>query len=215
MVRSIAAFILMASIASPAMAATQVIHAGRVITEAGKPALGASTITVTDGRIVSIEAGMKPAPTGATVINLATKTLLPGLIDMHVHLTGDPGGDFRDEPVYTDEYLTLIGAKNARITVRAGFTTVRELGAPPRGGFALRNAIRAGLVPGPRIVEAGTAISIVGGHGDVSGFRPEVNAVLDGHNTCTGATECAQRVREAAKAGADVIKITATGGVLS
>ena len=215
MLKSISTLLMLAALQGGAHAATQVIHAGRVITEAGKPALGPSTIIVTDGRIISVEPGTKPGPAGASIIDLTTKTVLPGLIDMHVHLGGDPGGDFRDEAVYPDEYLTLVGAKNAAITVRAGFTTVRELGATARGGFALRNAIRAGLVPGPRIVEAGQPISIVGGHGDVSGFRPEVNAVLDGNNTCTGAVQCAQRVREAAKAGADVIKITATGGVLS
>ena len=89
-------------VSGSALAETQVIHAGRVITEAGKPALGESTITVTDGRIVSIAAGRRPAPAGATVIDLHDKTVLPGLVDAHVHLSGDPGGDFWKEAVEPD-----------------------------------------------------------------------------------------------------------------
>lgn len=202
-------------IAAPAFAETQVIHAGRVITEAGKAPLGESTITVTDGRIVSIVPGRAPAPEGAKLIDLSTRTVLPGLVDMHVHLSGDPGGDFWKEAVEPDEWGVVVGAKNALVTARAGFTTVRDVGSAQEVGFVLRRGTAQGFIPGPRIVSAGPAISIIGGHGDVSGFRPEVNAVLDGHNTCTGPEQCAARVREASKNGADVIKITATGGVLS
>lgn len=194
---------------------TQVIHAGRVITEAGKPPLGESTITVTDGRIVSIAAGNQPAPAGATVIELGDKTVLPGLVDAHVHLSGDPGGDFWKEATEPEEWGVVVGAKNALITARAGFTTVRDLGSAPEVGFVLRRGTAEGLIPGPRILSSGPAISIIGGHGDVSGFRPEVNAVLNAHNTCTGPEQCAARVREFSKNGADLIKITATGGVLS
>jgi imidazolonepropionase-like amidohydrolase len=211
----ITALLAAAALGAPAIAETQVIHAGRAIVEVGKPALAPATITVRDGRIVSVEPGLARVEPGTKLIDLSAKTVLPGLIDMHVHLTGDPGGDFRDEAVLSDEYATLIGAKNALLTVKAGFTTVRDLGAPPRGGFALRDAIRRGIVPGPRVIAAGTAISIISGHGDVNGFRPEVNAALDVKNTCTGPEQCAARVREFSKAGADVIKITATGGVLS
>jgi imidazolonepropionase-like amidohydrolase len=199
----------------PAHAETVLIHAGRVITDASRPALGASTVTVENGRIKSIEAGHTAAAAAQRVIDLKGKTVLPGLIDSHVHLTGDPGGDYRDEAVITDEMATLIGAKNARITALAGFTTVRDLGSGQVTGFALRDATAKGLMPGPRILSSGPAISIIGGHGDVSGFRPDVTAVLDGKNTCTGPEQCAARVRETSKRGADVIKITATGGVLS
>ena len=203
------------AVAAPAHADTKVIHAGRVITEAGKPALGQSTITITDGRITAIAQGLQPAPAGAELIDLSAKTVLPGLVDLHVHLSSDPGGDFWKEAVEPDEYGVIVGAKNALVTARAGFTTVRDLGSARQVGFALRKGTAQGMIPGPRIVSAGPAISIIGGHGDVSGFRPEVNAVLDGHNSCTGAEQCAARVREASKNGADVIKITATGGVLS
>ena len=200
---------------STAQAETIVIHAGRLITDAALPAAGPSTITVIDGKISAITSGLTPAPAGVKLIDLSTKTVLPGLIDSHVHLSSDPGGDYRNEAVDPDEWGVVVGAKNARVTALAGFTTVRDLGSAPLVGFVLRDGTAKGLIPGPRILSAGTAISIIGGHGDVSGFRPEVNAALDGNNTCTGPAQCAARVREASKRGADVIKITATGGVLS
>ena len=192
-----------------------VIHAGRVIADPARPALGPSTITVVDGRIQTIAAGHVPAPQGARFIDLSTKTVLPGLIDMHVHLSGNPGGDYRNEAVDTDEYAVAMGVRNAERTLRAGFTTVRDLGSAPQVGFALSRGTREGLFPGPRIVASGVPVSIVGGHGDVSGFRPDVIAALSGHNTCTGAVECAALVRRLARNGAQVIKFTATGGVLS
>ena len=198
-----------------ANAETIIIHAGRLISDASAAAAGPSTITVTDGKIASIEAGLKPVSDGAKLIDLSTKTVLPGLIDSHVHLSGDPGGDYRSEAVDPDEWGVIIGAKNARLSALAGFTTVRDLGSAQLVGFVLRDGTARGLIPGSRILSAGTGISIIGGHGDVSGFRPEVNAALDGGNTCTGPIQCAARVREASKRGADVIKITATGGVLS
>ncbi|MGA9583257.1 MAG: amidohydrolase family protein [Allosphingosinicella sp.] len=201
--------------AAPASAETVVVHAGRLITDASKPASGPSTIIVTDGRITAVDAGLNPAPAGARLVDLSGKTVLPGLIDMHVHLSGDPGGDFRDEAVDPNEWATLVGAKNARITALAGFTTVRDLGSPPLVGFALRRGTAEGIIPGPRILSSGPAVSIIGGHGDVSGFRPEVIRALGVDNICTGPEQCAARVREFSRAGADLIKITATGGVLS
>jgi imidazolonepropionase-like amidohydrolase len=196
-------------------AETVIIHAGRLISDASTAAAGPSTITVVDGKITAISSGLKPAEQGIKLIDLSTKTVLPGLIDSHVHLSGDPGGDYRNEAVDPNEWGVVVGAKNARLSALAGFTTVRDMGSAPLVGFVLRDGTAKGFIPGSRILSAGTAISIIGGHGDVSGFRPEVNAALDGNNTCTGAQQCAARVREASKRGADVIKITATGGVLS
>ena len=204
-----------AACATPAFAETIILHAGRVITDASQPTTGPATITVTDGKITAITPGYVEAPAGAKLVNLRDKTVLPGLIDMHVHLQSNPGGDYRDEAVVSDDFATLMGARNALRTVKAGFTTVRDLGSTPQGGFALREATAQGLIPGPRIISSGPAVSIIGGHGDVNGFRPEVAHALDANNTCTGPVECAARVREFSKAGADVIKITATGGVLS
>jgi len=207
--------LLLLFVAGPALADTVVIHAGRVVTDAARPALGPSTITIVDGRIRSVSPGLTPAPPGARLIDLSSRTVLPGLIDAHVHLTGTPGSAFWREAIDTDEYSALVGARNALVTLRAGFTTVRDLGSPGGAGFALKRAIDEGLVPGPRMLVSGPPLSTIGGHGDVAGFRPEVIAALDGHNTCTGAEQCAARVRELARAGADVIKFMATGGVLS
>ena len=207
-------------LASPAAAETVAkdviaIRAGRVITDAAKPALGPSTIIVTDGRITAINPASAPIPSGARAIDQSSRTLSPGLIDSHVHLTGDPGTPFWREAVDSAELSVAYGLKNARITAKAGFTTVRDLGSARLSGFAVRDAINSGMFPGPRILAAGASLSIVGGHGDVSGFAPVVNDALDQGNTCTGAVECAARVREASQRGADVIKFTATGGVLS
>ena len=200
--------------ATSANAETFAVQAGRLIVDASKPALGPSTVIVENGRVKAIDSGFT-APTGAIVVDQRESTVLPGLIDAHVHLTGDPGTPFWREAVDSNERAAVVGVKNALLTVRAGFTTVRDLGAPGDSSFALRDAIREGIVPGPRIIASGGALSIVGGHGDVSGFRPEVNRALDPGGTCTGPDQCAERVREWAKRGSDVIKITSTGGVLS
>ncbi len=200
--------------ATPALAETYAIQAGRLIVDAAKPARGQSTVIVDNGRITRIEDGFT-APAGVTVVDARSRTVLPGLIDAHVHLTSDPGTPFWREAIDPNELAAIVGVKNALLTAQAGFTTVRDLGAAGSSSFALRDAIHDGLVPGPRVIASGGALSIVGGHGDVSGFRPEVNAALDPGGTCTGADQCALRVREWAKRGSDVIKITSTGGVLS
>lgn len=204
-------------IASPALAETQMIFARNVIPDPAAGMTGPMVITVTDGIIVKVENGPGPQIVSSDTIqiNLGDKVLLPGLIDLHVHLTSDPGGDFRDEAVDSDEWGVVTGVKNAALTVKAGFTTVREAGSAQNTGFALRRGTAEGKIDGPRIVAAGPALSIVGGHGDVSGFREDVLMALDTGYTCTGAVECAEKVRKASKMGADVIKITATGGVLS
>ena len=218
MTRSIARFMsatALAMIAAPAMADTTVIQAERVIVAPDAPPLARSTITVTDGRIVSIADGWQAAPDGATLVQLPGKTVLPGLIDLHVHLTGDPGGDFWKEAVEPAEWGVVVGAKNARLTALAGFTTVREAGSAQQTAFALRRGTEEGLIAGPRIVAAGPPLAIIGGHGDVTGFLPEINEILSSGYSCTGAVECAAKVRRASQNGADTIKITATGGVLS
>jgi imidazolonepropionase-like amidohydrolase len=207
--------LLSAFLAAPAAAETVIVHAGHLIADAASPEAGPSTITIVDGRITGVTPGLTPPPPGARLVDLSTKTVLPGLIDAHVHLTGMPGEAYWNQAVESEEWSTLVGAHNALTTLRAGFTTVRDLGSGRLNGFALRRAIDEGLIQGPRMVAAGQALSTIGGHGDVSGFRPEVMEALDGHNTCTGVDQCAARVREAAKLGADVIKFHATGGVLS
>lgn len=211
--RLLAIFVLL--IAGPAAAETLVVHAGRLIADAGRSAQGPSTIVVVDGRIQSVAAGTLPGPAGARVIDLSNRTVLPGLIDTHVHLMSVPGSAYWREAVDTEDYMALVGAHNALTTLRAGFTTVRDLGSGGTTGFALKRAIDEGLLPGPRMLVSGTPLSTIGGHGDVAGFRPEVIEALDGHNTCTGPDQCAAQVRALARSGADVIKFMATGGVLS
>ena len=212
-----AAFIALAGAmcAAPALADTTVIHAGALVVDAESQPRGPSTITVTDGKIVSVADGFTAAPAQAVTVDLKDKTVVPGMVDLHVHLTGDPGGDFWKGAVEPDEWDVVVGAKNARLTALAGFTTVREAGSGPASAFSLRRGTAEGFIDGPRIVAAGPSLAIVGGHGDVSGFRPEVNELLDSGFTCTGAVECAEKVRLASQNGAEIIKITATGGVLS
>ncbi|MHA7819953.1 MAG: metal-dependent hydrolase family protein [Erythrobacter sp.] len=190
-----------------------VIHAGAVIADADGSISGPSTITVADGRIVSISEGHTG---GADAVDLSEKTVLPGLIDLHTHLSGDPSGEFWRAATTPPEYFTFVAAKNARITALAGFTTVRDLGSrTDQVTQMLRRATAEGLVPGPRVVTSARTIAIIGGHGDVNGFVEHVNDALDAGFTCTGPIECAAKVRLASQYGADLIKITATGGVLS
>ena len=204
-------------LASPAIAETKIILAGNAILDPAKGMVGPTVIIVTDGQITDVMPGSAPPDfaEGTEIITLGDKVVIPGMIDLHVHLTGDPGGDFRDEAVDPDEWGVVMGVKNAALTVRAGFTTVREAGSAQNTAFVLRRGTAEGKIIGPRIVAAGPALSIVGGHGDVTGFRKDVLAAMDTGYTCTGPLECAEKVRKASKLGADVIKITATGGVLS
>jgi imidazolonepropionase-like amidohydrolase len=217
MIRSVLLASIGLVIATPVFAKTQVILAGNIIADPAKGLEGPSVITVTDGRIVSVEPGTVPSNVAPDVeiIDMGGKVVLPGLIDLHVHLTGDPGGDFRDEAVDPDEWGVVMGVKNAALTVKAGFTTVREAGSAQNTAFVLRRGTAEGKIVGPRIVAAGPALSIVGGHGDVTGFRKDVLTALDTGYTCTGPLECAEKVRKASRLGSDIIKITATGGVLS
>ncbi|WP_411291024.1 amidohydrolase family protein [Sphingorhabdus sp.] len=204
-----------ALISAPVSAATQAIVVGNLIPDAATGPTGPAVIIVEDGRIKEIIQGTAKKFEADMVVDLSTKTMVPGLIDLHVHLTGDPGDDFRDEAVNPDEWGVVMGVKNAALTVKAGFTTVREAGSAQNTGFVLRRGTAEGRILGPRIIAAGPALSIVGGHGDVTGFRTDVLTALETGYTCTGPVECAQKVRKSARAGADVIKITATGGVLS
>ncbi|MDX1291788.1 MAG: amidohydrolase family protein [Hyphomonas sp.] len=203
-------------LAGAAMAETTLIHAGHVLAEPGEGYLTRQTITVEDGKIVSVEAGYKRAPRGVEVIDLKDAYVLPGLIDSHVHITFESGPDERIKSFEdTDVDAAFDGAGFAYKTLMTGFTTVQDVGASNDAIFGLRDAIAKGNVPGPRIRAAGQAISVTGGHGDINGYSPDVMALFTGENICNGADDCRRAVRQQIKEGADLIKIAATGGVLS
>jgi len=203
-----------------ASAETVAIRAGHVVTDAAQPARGPSTIMIIDGRITAIGAADMPVPTGAKVVDLSGKTVLPGLIDAHVHLAFGPEPWYAGlAPKRTAEYAVATGLHNALLTARAGFTTVRELGGDKRATIAVRDAVHDGLAPGPRILTSGPQLSIIGGHGDDTvGISPDLGDALDAVHpqvgVCTGAEGCAAATRAIAKLGVDVIKFHATGGVL-
>ena len=211
--------VLACVIAAPvgAQAAT-LIHAGRLIDGIGDGATRSRTLVVEDGRITGVEEGFRQPGPGDEVIDLSGHTVLPGLMDMHTHLYHE-----RSEGSYLEPYqqsaaeYALKAAVFARRTLEAGFTTVRDLGDSYNVTVALREVINRGDLPGPRIFTAGKSIATTGGHADpTNGFaeplRPPgtpVNGVIN------GPAEAAQAVRQRYQDGADLIKITATGGVLS
>lgn len=209
---------LCAAILSTGLACAQdaVIHAGHVLAVPGEGYLTEQTILVRDGRIVALDPGYHLPADDLPVINLKDAYVLPGLIDAHVHLTSEFSPTSRMKALTdSDVDAALEGAGHAKKTLLAGFTTVQDLGGPDEAIFSLRDAINKGMVDGPRLRASGRAITPTGGHGDVNGFSPAVTAALQGTNTCNGTDDCRRAVRQAVKNGADIIKITATGGVLS
>jgi len=211
-----------ASPAAPARPAVTYIHAGRLLDRPDRAPRGPSTVIVRDGKVAEVRDGYaQPAEPGARVIDLRDRFVLPGLIDMHVHLWGIGGDPLRERSTAlnrdtTDDMMEAVG--NARATLRAGFTTVRDLGGDPRGIRSLRDGIASGVLPGPTIVNAGQMVSVTGGHGDgTNGLASEWADTVRSHqiNTCDGAEECRRAVRAQVGLGAQVIKFAATGGVLS
>ena len=215
---AIAAVVMLAS--GTASAETFAIQAGRVIVDAAKPARGPSTVIVDNGRVVRIEDGAT-APAGATVVDMRSRTVMPGLIDVHVHLTSNSGEPWYQglTPKYSEPYAATVGLTNALVMARAGFTTVRDLGGPALASLAMRDALREGKFPGPRVLVSGPALSIIGGHGDATvGLNPELGAAINQAQpqlgVCTGVQQCSEAVRKIGALGVDVIKFHATGGVL-
>ena len=189
------------------------VHAGHVLDVKTGKLLADQTLVIEDGRIISTgPATEAKVPADAVRIELPNATVLPGLIDAHTHLTMDPNFGYQELGVSV-ERQTLIGAKNARLTLLAGFTTVRNVGADGFSDVALRDAINAGDVPGPRMLVSGPALGITGGHCDNNLLPYEYHAVGDG--VADGIAAVQHKVRENIKYGSDLIKICATGGVLS
>ncbi|MEZ5961066.1 MAG: amidohydrolase family protein [Hyphomonadaceae bacterium] len=194
-----------------------IVHAGRLLADAstGRVLTEQSILVGADGNIIAIEPGYVTRD-GATVIDQRNRFVLPGLIDSHVHLTSELGpNQLIEEVTLTAADGALRGAENARTTVMAGFTTVADLGANNDSIFALRRAIAERRIPGPRIIASGSAVTPDGGHADANGFSPDIVNVLRSPSACSGADACRRAVRRQIQAGADIIKITATGGVLS
>ncbi|MEM9495712.1 MAG: amidohydrolase family protein [Pseudomonadota bacterium] len=223
---TIAAGIALASAMAPAFSADiAILHAGRLIATPGAPATVNQTVVIRDGKIEAVRNGFVDASAldaGAddtvTVHNLKTMTVLPGLIDGHVHITSENNPKGRLQRVEMSEGDTAIAAAGfARKTLLAGFTTVRDVGAGSSDAvFALRDGIVRGDVIGPRVFSSGSTISVTGGHGDgTQGYRDDVAKLLHQTGVCNGVGDCRRAVREQVRRGADHIKLTATAGVLS
>jgi imidazolonepropionase-like amidohydrolase len=201
--------------AAPAVAT--IIHAGRVLADpsTGRVLSEQSILVGADGKIIGIEAGYVTRD-GAAIVDETRRFVLPGLTDSHVHLTSELGpNQLLDEVQLTVTDAALRGAQNARTTVMAGFTTVADVGGPNDAVFGLRRAIAEGRIPGPRIVGSGWIVTPDGGHADANGYAPDIVDALRNPAACSGADACRRAVRRQIQAGADLIKITATGGVLS
>lgn len=202
----------------PLVAQTTLIQAGTLLAEPGKPPLQRQTIVIEAGRVSNIIAGYPEPETvaaGAEVIDLRDHFVLPGLMDMHVHLQGELGPKNDSDDLKMSRQLVQMKSQMfAMRTLRAGFTTVRDVGSSGQEMYALRDAIESGWVDGPRIVAAG-GVGITGGHADVSGMKPELLAYYTDESICDGPYDCRRAARNAIKFGADLIKITSTGGVLT
>jgi imidazolonepropionase-like amidohydrolase len=221
--RQLVPALLLLATGTCAQAQTLVVQAGQLLDRPEAAPRGAATLLVVDGRIAEVRDGHH-GPEGfgiddARIVNLREHFVLPGLIDSHVHLTNDLGGIAGQLATVqrSQSDNALEAALNARKTLAAGFTTVRNLGDGDGEIRALRDAINAGKVPGPRILTANTSISATTGHGDPTlGFRAELHSALDtGDNTCDGVESCRRAVRRQIAQGADVIKLLITGGVNS
>jgi imidazolonepropionase-like amidohydrolase len=195
-----------------------VIHAGRLLATPGEAPKRDQSLWIADGKIKSLTAGFIDPPPGTQLIDLKDKFVLPGLIDCHVHLTGQLGANSRLRLVEdSDPKVALDAAQRAQVTLAAGFTTVRDVGAlSPEVIYALRAATAEGKVPGPRILCVGAILSPTGGHGQAYGYRADVCACIQSSSgVCDGVDACRRAVRTQVAQGADAIKFVATGGVLS
>ncbi|HSI16660.1 MAG TPA: amidohydrolase family protein [Sphingomonas sp.] len=196
-----------------ATAKTVVVSADHMIDVLAGARVDNVQVTIVDGRITKVGHRGDAIPADADKIDLGTRTLLPGLIDMHVHLTSDPHLSGYRALEFTDNLATVIGVANARRTVEAGFTTVRNVGSANFDDVALKQGIEGGYIPGPRIVPATYALGVTGGHCDATEFPPSITAPHP--QIANSPQEFRALVRWVRKYGAQVVKVCMTGGVLS
>jgi imidazolonepropionase-like amidohydrolase len=215
-------FVLSAGAAATAQnAAGEVVlvQAGRLLDRPGQSVRGPSTLVIRKGKIEAVHDGFDVSKhPGASVIDLREHFVLPGLIDAHVHLDSDKAGQegLIESLTNSQAYFAYEAAVNARKTLDAGFTTVRNLGERDGVTLALRDAIAAGKAAGPRILDAGVGVSATSGHGDGTlGLAPEIAEHAHEENLCDGPEACRRAVRAQVRRGVDLIKIMTTGGVNS
>jgi imidazolonepropionase-like amidohydrolase len=199
--------------ASGARADTVVVTAARMVDVLSGKSVDRPQVTIVDGRISAVGTQGSPIPAGARRVDLPGMTLLPGLIDMHVHLTSDPHYSGYKRLQFTDNFWTVTGVANAKKTLEAGFTTVRNVGSANYDDVAIKQAVDLGVIPGPRIVPATYAIGATGGHCDTTELPPSVSVPKPA--VANGPEEIRATVRKLRKYGAEVIKFCGTGGVLS
>jgi imidazolonepropionase-like amidohydrolase len=199
--------------ACAAQADTVVVTADRMIDVLAGRVVDHPQITIVDGRISTIGTQGAAPPDGARRVDLPGMTLLPGLIDMHTHITADPHYSGYRRLEFTDNFWTVVGVANAKKTLEAGFTSIRNVGSEHFDDVAIKQGIEQGLVPGPRIVPATYAIGATGGHCDSTEFPPSITEPTPA--VANGAAEIRATVRKLRKYGAEVIKFCGTGGVFS
>jgi len=214
----IAATLLLLGLGVSAAADITLIHAGELLAVPGQSPSSRQTIVIEDNEIVEVVSGFANAADfegDVTVIDLSDKFVLPGLMDMHVHLQGELGPkNDSDALKMSDQLMQMRSIYFAMNTLRAGFTTVRDVGSSPQEMYALRDAIKNGWIDGPRIIAAG-AVGITGGHADISGVSPDLMEMFTSPNVCDGPYDCRRAARNVIKYGADLIKSTSTGGVMT
>jgi len=214
----VAATLLFLGLGIPAAADTTLIHAGELLAVPGESPSSRQTIIVEDNKIVEVVSGFANAADfngNVTVIDLRDKFVLPGLMDMHVHLQGELGPrNDSDALKMSDQLMQMRSIYFAMNTLKAGFTTVRDVGSSSQEMYAMRDAIENGWIDGPRIIAAG-GVGITGGHADISGVSPDLMEMFTSPNVCDGPYDCRRAARNVIKYGADLIKITSTGGVMT
>jgi imidazolonepropionase-like amidohydrolase len=209
----IAGALLSCTLAAAAHADTVVITADKMIDVLAGRVVDHPQVTVVDGRIAAVGPAGAAVPPGSRRIDLAGMTLLPGLIDMHTHITGDPRYSGYRGLEFTDNFWTVVGVANVKKTLEAGFTTIRNVGSDNFDDVAIKQGIEQGFVPGPRIVPATYAIGATGGHCDSTEFPPSIS--VPSPQIANGPAEIRATVRKLRKYGAEVIKFCGTGGVFS